>query len=325
MNLVREVKFGFGKQLPAIMQTESSECGLACLAMIMNYYGNSADIAELRRQFSVSLKGATLANLKEFATRVGMTSRSLKLELDELPQLQMPAILHWDLNHFVVLKSVVGQCVHVHDPAFGALKLSMKEVSERFTGIALELSPNLQFKRKAAKPPIELRTLIGRVVGLKRGLVQLLGLAIVLEAIALGMPVLSQLITDEAIIGRNLNLLSLLVFGMIGLGISSAMIAAVRSWIGIYISTNFNLQWMSNVMSRLLHRKRSINHRLEGYFLRLGIGTCAMQLTTFMADSRTYLSLSSGVTLASQRVVSVLTYASKAGSGWPAANCCCAC
>lgn len=252
MSFLRQIKFGFGKHLPVVLQSESSECALACIVMIMNYHGNGIDIAELRKQFLVSLTGATLASMSEFVARAGMTSRSLRLDLEELGHLQTPAILHWDLNHFVVLKGVHGKSVHIHDPAYGALKLSVTEVSQRFTGVALELAPNLQFKRQAAKPPIELRTLIGRVVGLKRGLIQLLGLAVVLEAIALGMPLVSQLITDEAILGRNTNLLSLLAFGLVGLGISSAVIGAVRSWIGIYISTNFNLQWMSNIMGRLL-------------------------------------------------------------------------
>lgn len=145
-----------------------------------------------------------------------------------------------------------GDWVMLHDPAIGALRLSMAQVSAHFTGIALECAPGLNFQRKAAPPAIKIKDLVGRVIGLKRGLMQLLGLALVLEVFALAMPVLTQWITDEAIVGGNRDLLSMLVFGMVAIGVSGALIGALRSWIGIYISTHFNLQWMSNVMGRLL-------------------------------------------------------------------------
>ncbi len=252
MVTLHNLKFGFGSRLPVMLQTEASECGLACLAMIVSYFGHATDLSELRKQFPISLKGATLANIMEFADKFAMTSRPLKLELDELGQLQLPAILHWNMNHFVVLKSVEGTRVHLHDPATGAVRMEMKEVSEHFTGIALELAPGLSFRRKSAPPAIELKALVGRVVGLKRGLLQLLGLAIVLEAFSLVLPIMTQWITDEAVVGSNRDLLALLCLGMVAIGGASALIGALRSWIGIYISTNFNLQWMSNVMGRLL-------------------------------------------------------------------------
>jgi ATP-binding cassette subfamily B protein RaxB len=252
MSFIQDIHYGFGKRLPVILQTESSECALACMAMVLRYHGHAADLAELRRRFPVSLKGATLANLSRLAALMGATSRSLKLDLEELGQLQLPAILHWDLNHFVVLKSVSRQGIHIHDPAFGALKLRWTEASAHFTGIAFELAPTLAFRRQAAKPPIAIRMLMGRVVGLKRGLAQLLGLAIVLEAIALAMPIFTQIITDEAVLGGNRDLLNLVALGLVALGITNAVVSAVRSWIGMYISTHFNVQWMSNVMGRLL-------------------------------------------------------------------------
>ncbi|HEU4775400.1 MAG TPA: peptidase domain-containing ABC transporter [Telluria sp.] len=252
MNLVRELKVGWGQRLPVLLQTEAAECSLACIAMIASYYGHETDVAEMRKRYRISLKGATVANIAVVTDQMGMVSRALKLELSELSNLQLPCILHWNLNHFVVLQAVKGDWIHIHDPAVGAVKLNLKAVSDHFTGVGIELEPGMAFKRKAAPPAIELVALIGKIVGLKRGMVQLFGLALVIEALALTLPILTQWITDEAIVGGDRDLLTLLGFGMVAIGLSTAVIGAVRSYIGMYISARFNMQWMSNVMGRLL-------------------------------------------------------------------------
>lgn len=244
--------FGFRNKLPLFLQTEASECGLACLAMIASFFGQATTLLELRKRFAISLKGATLAELISIAEEIGFTSRPLRLELEDLGQLQLPAILHWNLNHFVILKAVKGNAVYVNDPAIGELKLPLSAVSVHFTGVALELTPDITFSRKVAQPPIRLGDVVGRIVGLKRGLLQILALAIALEALTLLSPMITQWITDEAIVSGDYNLLALLGIGLMSLGVFSAIITAVRSWIGLYISTNFNLQWMSNVMGHLL-------------------------------------------------------------------------
>lgn len=250
--MVNQLHFGFSRRLPLILQTEASECGLACIAMIASFHGHNTDLSELRKRFPISLKGATLDQLISITDQMGMTSRPLRLELASLDQLQAPAILHWDLNHFVVLKAVSGGAVYLHDPGIGELKLSRSQVSEHFTGVALELAPGISFERKVPPPPVQLGSMVGRIVGLKRGLMQLLMLALTLEGLALLLPMITQWITDEAIVSGDNDLLALLGIGLVAIGVSMAIIGAVRSWIGIYISTNFNLQWMSNVMGHLL-------------------------------------------------------------------------
>lgn len=247
-----ELKLGWTQRVPVLLQTEAAECSLACIAMIASYYGHETDVGELRKRYPVSLKGATVSHIAEVADQMRMACRPLQLELAELAQLRLPAILHWNLNHFVVLQAVKGGVVSIHDPAIGSLKLSLKAASTHFTGIAIELEPGMAFKRKAAPPAIELKALIGKVVGLKRGMAQLLGLALVIEVLSLTLPILTQWITDEAIVGGDRDLLTILGFGMVAIGLSNAVIGAVRSYIGMYISARFNMQWMSNVMGRLM-------------------------------------------------------------------------
>jgi len=92
--------------MKVVLQTEAAECGLACLAMVASHYGRLTDLAELRRRFAISLKGATLTQLMRYASAMDLTSRAVRLELDEVEKLVTPCILHWKLNHYVVLKEV---------------------------------------------------------------------------------------------------------------------------------------------------------------------------------------------------------------------------
>jgi ATP-binding cassette subfamily B protein RaxB len=132
--------------LTPILQSEASECALASLAMVANAHGLQLDLFDLRRRFPVSLKGATLAQLISHAGALNFSSRTLRLELDELAQLPLPCILRWDLNHFVVLKKVGRRHITVLDPALGERRLPLAEASLHFTGVALELTPNADFK-----------------------------------------------------------------------------------------------------------------------------------------------------------------------------------
>ncbi|MDP2639625.1 MAG: cysteine peptidase family C39 domain-containing protein, partial [Betaproteobacteria bacterium] len=128
-------------------------------------------------------------------------------------KLQTPCILHWDLNHFVVLKCVLrnGAGIIIHDPARGELKVPAAEVSTRFTGVALELTPTPRFEKKEEKQRLRLREMMGSVVGLKRSLAQILLLAIALEVFALVSPFLMQWVVDGAILSADRDLLTLLV------------------------------------------------------------------------------------------------------------------
>jgi ATP-binding cassette subfamily B protein RaxB len=105
--------------LPVIHQTEAAECGLACLAMVASYHGHRIDLNTLRRRFPVSLKGVTLRAVIHVASQLHLASRAIRFELEHLRSLRLPAIVHWDMNHLVVLKCVTRRGITVHDPAGG--------------------------------------------------------------------------------------------------------------------------------------------------------------------------------------------------------------
>src|SRR3982750_1406841 len=173
MHIASELRFGSARRLPMFLQTEAAECGLASLAMVACFHGHRVDLAALRRRFSVSLKGSTLAFLMQVAGRMHLAPRPLRLDLEEGAQLRAPCILHWDLNHFVVLKSVDSRGAVIHDPAFGIRRLTAGQLSKHFTGIALELTPTAEFKPADDRRRVRLRDLLGHVSGLQKSLAQI--------------------------------------------------------------------------------------------------------------------------------------------------------
>jgi ATP-binding cassette subfamily B protein RaxB len=177
MSVVDQLKLGWGARLPMLLQTEAAECGLASLAMCAGYHGYHVRLADLRRRFGLSLKGATLQDLTRVAHQLGLTARPVRLELEELHLLKTPCILHWDMNHFVVLKSASRSRIVIHDPSVGVRRLGLSEVFKHFTGVALELTPKGGFESVQPAPQLRLRALLGRLVGIQRSLFQLLCLA----------------------------------------------------------------------------------------------------------------------------------------------------
>jgi len=259
------LNFSSAQRLPTIMQTEAAECGLACLAMIACYHGYKTDLASLRQRFPVSVKGMTLADMMEIAMSLGLSSRPLRLELQDLAQLQLPCVIHWDLDHFVVLKRIKRGRVVIHDPALGERTLPRAELDKRFTGIALELAPGPNFKRKAPPPPLSLRLLAGSVHGLWRSLAQVFAMAAVLEVIALLMPQFVELVVDQVIADSDHDLLIFLGLSFTLLLLAQTTITALRTWTVMWISNHFNLAWIGNVFQHLLRLP-------QDYFLKRHLG-----------------------------------------------------
>lgn len=252
MDFLSRLAFGFNKKLPVVLQTEVAECGLACLTAILSYHGFHTDLRTLRQKYSLSLKGANLADIVRFASQMNLTSRALRLELDELPNLQLPCILHWDLNHFVVLRSVSADSITIMNPASGLQKVKMDEVSRRFTGIALELFPNTHFEEKTEAKKIKILPMLRGVTGIKRSLFQMLLLAASLEVFALTSPFFMQWVIDHVIVTADRNLLLTLTIGFGMLMVLQHLIGLLQSWVGMHLSTTLNIQWKSNIFKRLL-------------------------------------------------------------------------
>ena len=248
-----DLNFARKKRLPVILQTEMTECGLACIAMVAKYHGHKLDLNGLRARFPISQKGATLDTLINISGELDLGTRALRLDMDDMKKLQLPAILHWDLNHFVVLKKVHGQKITIHDPARGERVMHPREASDHFTGVALELTPSETFTKQKMVKKLKLKQLWTRLIGLKRAILQTLTLSIVLQIIVLAMPFYLQLVIDEVVVKYDLRLLVVLALAFGALVAIQSLTTMMRSWTILYFGHQMSFQMVANVFRHLIH------------------------------------------------------------------------
>ena len=250
--LDRLLNWGSARRLPVVLQTEATECGLACLAMVAGFHGLQVDLPSLRRHFSVSLLGSTLAHLMQVASAMALGTRPVKLQLADLKDLQRPAILHWNFNHFVVMKSVHAWGIVIHDPAVGERHVPMAEVSASFTGVALELWPTESFEPATVRQRLSVRQLVGQVRGLVPSMAQVLLLALVLEVFVLAAPFYMQWVIDDVVVAADQQLLVTLGLAFALLVLFQQATSLLRAWLMLYLATHLNLQWRNNLFSHLV-------------------------------------------------------------------------
>ncbi|EBB3248742.1 peptidase domain-containing ABC transporter, partial [Salmonella enterica] len=250
--MIDQLDMRWRRRVPVIHQTETSECGLACLAMICGHFGKNIDLISLRRKFNLSARGANLAGINSIAEQLGMVTRALSLELDELGALKTPCILHWDFSHFVVLVSVKRNRYVLHDPARGRRSVGLEEMTRYFTGVALEVWPGSEFSAETTQNRIHLRSLINCIYGIKSTLAKIFCLSVVIEAINLIMPVGTQLVMDHAIPAGDRGLLTLISAGLMFFILLRAATGMLRAWSSLVMGTLINVQWQSGLFNHLL-------------------------------------------------------------------------
>lgn len=239
------------RRVRLIRQTEFAECGLASLAMIANSHGMDVDLGTLRRRFQPSLRGAALKSLIAIADRLGLTSRAVKLPLDQLGSLHLPAILHWNMNHYVVLEEVRSGKALIHNPEDGSRWMPLDEVSNHFTGVALELRPADDFEPTSRRERLRLSQLWQRITGLKRALVQTLVLSLVMQAFVLASPYYMQVAIDSALPALDRDLVTVLALGFGLFTLINAGAALLRSFVLLSAGTALGYGVSVNVARRL--------------------------------------------------------------------------
>ena len=247
------LQFNKRGKLPVTLQTEVAECGLTCLSMIAGFHGYDTDLHSLRRRFPVSLKGATLAHIIQVGEQLELSARALRVELGALESLQTPAILHWDLNHFVVLKEVSGSKVVIHDPGRGRQVLSLEELSKHFTGIAVEFTPTTSFKVEKVVEQLRLFDFLRATSGIKKAFAQLLTLSVLLQVFAIASPFYMQLVVDQALTTYDRDLLTVLAIGFLLLAVINVVTNSFRSWVIVYLGNTLSFQMGGNLFRHLIH------------------------------------------------------------------------
>jgi ATP-binding cassette, subfamily B, bacterial CvaB/MchF/RaxB len=249
---VQSLSFTGRGRLPLIRQSEAAECGLACLAMVASYYGHRIDLNTLRRRFPVSLNGVTLRALIGVANQLQLAARPLRFELDHLRQLRLPAVVHWDMSHFVVLKFVTRNRIEVHDPAAGTRSLTVREASKHLTGVALELSPTADFTRKDERARLPLSVFWTHLHGSGHALVQVFVLSVILQLFVLAAPFYMQITVDEVIARGDIDLLLVLALGFGLLTILRAAASVIRSWVLLLVQNLVQFQLGARLFRHLI-------------------------------------------------------------------------
>ena len=235
-----------------MLQTEASECGLACLAMIANFYGFNVDLTTIRAKYPISSRGINLSQMMEIATKLHLTSRAVKIDLEQLDELNVPCILHWEMKHFVVLKKVSKNKVLIHDPAVGERAISQNEVNLYFTGVALILNPNPEFKKNKERNDLKISHFWSKIVGLKRSLSIILLLSILIQVFALISPYYMQVVVDDVLLRNDRNLLMVLAIGFVLLLCIDTVTNYLRQIAIVTLSAKLNIQISANVFHHLI-------------------------------------------------------------------------
>jgi ATP-binding cassette, subfamily B, bacterial len=239
------------RRVPFIPQMEATECGAASLAMVLAAHGHHAPLSEVRRACGVSRDGASAFALLSAARAYRLDSEGVKVELEELRQLPLPAILHWDFAHFMVLERLRGERAVLVDPAAGRQVLELKQLRPHFTGVALVFAPGDGFAPRG-RPRLSLaryRDLLRRFLP---SLGQLLAASLMLQMLGLALPVATQLLIDGVITTGRASWLWALALGLTGALTTRALLDLVRSWVIQGLQASMDLGLMARFVEHLL-------------------------------------------------------------------------
>ena len=255
MSVPPELNLFRKRRVPVVFAAESAECGLACLAMIARFHGHDVDLNGLRQRFSVSMAGASLRHLIDWSDRLDLTSRAIRVELDMLRHIPTPAILHWNLQHFVVLVKADRKKIIVHDPAVGRVEMSYAQASNHFTGVALELAPGQNFEPVSARQPVHINQLWSGMRGFWSAMAQVLVLSVLLQVAVFAGPFQLQLVVDEALGRADRDLLLVLALGFGGLVILQGIIDVLRAYSLQVLGHLLSFQMIGNLVRHLMRLK----------------------------------------------------------------------
>ncbi|RRJ89820.1 peptidase domain-containing ABC transporter [Paenimyroides tangerinum] len=292
-----------------IPQHDQMDCGPACLAMVASKYKKKYPLDYLREISFISREGVSLLGISEASKKIGFDTFSAKLTTQELFEQKklFPCILHWNQNHFVVLKKITKDWYsdsfyyHIADPSHGIIKLSEKDfkkswISEENQGIGLFLNPNEEFY--SIVPPkqaeIKLREILGYLKPYKKRISILVVLLLLGSGVSLIFPFLTQTLIDKGVNGKDFNVITLILLAQLSLYIGNITIDIIRNRIMLYIGTNVSIAIISDFLSKVLklplkffdtkmkgdfNQRIQDNERIEGFLTSQSLITFFSMIT----------------------------------------------
>jgi ATP-binding cassette, subfamily B, bacterial len=245
----------FFRRVPTLLQMNATECGAACLAMVLNYYRRRISIAEVSEHCQVGRDGLSALNIVQAARDYGLRVRAVTLQENNFRRISLPAIAHWEFNHFIVIERWSPNGVDVVDPALGSRHLRSNEFNDGFTGVVIMLEPGEHFQRAAGKkrPKITIQSYATQYIKRAPGvLVQILLASLLLQVVGLAVPVLTKILIDDIIPRAAFNLLTFLGIGMIVMVLAQLVIMVLRALLLTYLQARIDTQMIPSFFVHLL-------------------------------------------------------------------------
>ena len=249
---LRALRLGRRRRIPFVQQTTATDCGAACLAMVLGYYGKSVGLSQVREATGVSRHGTSAFAILETARHFGLRGRGVQIsEIQELRFLDPGAILHWRFSHFLVLESTDPRGAWVVDPGVGRQHMPWAELDRSFTGVALTLEPTEDFAPEPGKPR-GVGRYVRRVLGQSGLLTRIVVLSVLLQVLALAVPVLTGVLVDRVIPRGDQHLLLVLTVGVVSLLAFRLVASLVRSFLLLYLRTRLDARLALEFLEHLV-------------------------------------------------------------------------
>jgi len=260
------------RKIEYIMQIDEMDCGAASLAMICRHFGRKVSLPRIRELCHTATDGTSLKALCRAATELGLAARALKISLRNLPMMPLPAIVHWEGNHWIVLYDVAECFVRVADPALGLRKLPRREFEAKWTGYAALFDYTPTFEQAPESKPT-LAWIVPFLARQKVLLLQALGLAVAVSFLELLFPVFTQIVVDRVIVENDFGLLKLILLGMVAALVFVQLFTLAQEYLLAFVAVRLDTAVLDFLSRKLLslpmsyfnnRRTGDIQRRLEG-------------------------------------------------------------
>lgn len=252
----------FKRKFPFFKQQDQMDCGSSCLRMIIKYYGQNISIHKIRRLSQSTRSGVNLLGISEAAEKLGFRSNGVKLHIEQLNNIQLPCILHWNQNHFVVLYEIRDGMYFIADPNYGLVTMSRAEFTKNWfaqkelhKGLSLLLTPTpsfYEFENEKQNTSLGWNKIFQYFFAYKKLFFQLfLGLLLgtLIQLIA---PFLTQSVVDIGINTKNISFINTILIAQLMLFIGQTSVSFIRSWIMLHISTRINISILTDMLIKIM-------------------------------------------------------------------------
>jgi len=263
------------KRVPVILQMTPHECGAASLAMVLSYYGRETTVSESRRYLRSGRDGLSARAIAQAGRELGMQVRAFSMEPANLAQVKLPAIIHWNFDHFMVVESITPKGIQVVDPAIGRRKLTHEEFGAGFTGVVLVMEPGEGFKPQKAQNKLTWQQFLRYILstpGTVGFLGQVLGASALLQVLGLVFPLFTMVLIDTILPAQDVSMLNMLGLGMVILIASQVVLGYLRSAVALNLEVQLDINVMLGFFEHMLRLPyRYFHERTSGdLIMRLG-------------------------------------------------------